>query len=214
MDGQLDSFSKERYIDKSVKDYLSDLAAKKPAPGGGSVAALFGALGSALVGMVCNYTLGKEKFKSVEDEMKEILSKAEDLRIKFQELVDLDIESYGLVSRTYKLPKGPERDAEVKDALSKSLDVSVEIARRSFDGMKLCPALAEKANPNLATDVGCAVWGFLAAFKCALINVDINLIALKDKELSAKTKEEFISSAEEINKIADVVDSSLKGNLP
>ena len=202
-----------KYIEKSVSEYLADLAAKKPAPGGGSAAALLGALGSALTSMVCNYTVGKEKFKSVEAEMREILRASEDLRAAFQELVDRDITCYSRVSQAYKLPKGPDRDSTVKDALLKSLDVSIEIGRKSLAGVKLCPALAEKANPYLISDVGCAAWGFLAAFKCAMINVDINLSTLKDEELTARTKEEFIPLEKEIGRINTEVNSVVNQSL-
>ncbi len=205
MDKQSGSSEKEKYIDKPVREYLTDLAAKKPAPGGGSAAALLGAAASALVSMVCNYTLGKERFRSVEEQMQKLLSRSEELRLRFQEMVDLDIERYTLVSRVYKLPKGPERDSALYDALLGTLDVSANIARMSLDGVRLCPVLAEKANPNLSSDVGCAAWSFLAAFKCALINVDINLTALKDKEVVLKTEEEFTPLKEEMTKIVGKV---------
>ena len=204
------SGSSKKYIDKSIGEYLADLAAKKPAPGGGSVAALFGALGSALVSMVCNYTIGKEKFKAVEDEIEKILADAEELRSTFQSLVDLDIESYGRVSQAYKLPKGAEREAAVKETLLKSLDVSMEIGKKSVAGMRACPTLAEKANPYLISDVGCAAWGFLSAFKCAMINVDINLSTLKDTALTAKTKGEFVPLEKEIESINNRVSKSME----
>lgn len=193
--------SKEKYITKPLINYLSDLAAKKPTPGGGSVAALHGALGAALVSMVCNFTMGKEKFKSVEETIRQIFSRSEELRLEFEKLIDLDVESYGRVAKAYAMPKGSERDAAIKQALQGSLKVCAQIGRLSYEGIKLCPELAKIGNPNLLSDVDCAVHSFAAAFKCAMVNVDVNLSAIKEEELTAEIRKIFGPMEEQVEMI-------------
>ena len=155
------------YINQSLKKYLNDLAAKLPAPGGGSAAALSGALGVSLMAMVCQFTLGKDKFRAVEGAIKEILDYTESSRKRLLELVDEDVEAF-----------------KNKDN-KKSLEVPLEVCRLASEAVNLCPDLAKMGNPNLISDVGCAVDLLVAAFDCGRLNVEINLkntFAILEKE--------------------------------
>ena len=96
------------YINRSLQKYWDEAAAKLPAPGGGSVSALCGALGATMVSMVANFTVGKEKYKEVENEVRQVLSQSEELRKRLAELMDADVEAYGKVSTAYRLPKATE----------------------------------------------------------------------------------------------------------
>ena len=98
------------YIDKPLRHFLDKLAGKSPEPGGGSVAALTGALGAALVSMVANLTLGKEKYKDVQPQVEALLKESEKLRVEMQDLIQKDTEAYGALSEVYKMPK--HTDAE------------------------------------------------------------------------------------------------------
>jgi formiminotetrahydrofolate cyclodeaminase len=175
------------YIDNSIKKYLDDLSAKTPAPGGGSAAALVAAAGAALMSMVCNFTLGKEKYKHVESDIKKILEKSEQLRTRFQQLVDLDVEAF-----------------ESKD-MQKSLDVPLEVCRLSFEAAGFCPQLMKKGNLNLISDVGCAIECFVAAFACGRINVEINLRNLLEKEKKANIIRELNRNELRLREIRDEV---------
>src|SRR5690349_18250558 len=93
------------YIDETLQSYLDDLASAQPTPGGGSTAALTGAMGAALASMVCRITIGKESYAGVQQEMKGLLGKTEYLRNRFQQLLQEDIEVYGHLSASYKLPR-------------------------------------------------------------------------------------------------------------
>ncbi len=93
------------YIEQSLKKYLDDLGAKLPAPGGGSASALVGAVGISLLEMVGNFTIGKEKYKEFEKELKEILDRLKKIRTRLQELIDEDVKVYRKVSEAYKIPK-------------------------------------------------------------------------------------------------------------
>lgn len=171
------------YCDESIKKYLDDLAAKLPAPGGGSAAALTAALGASLISMVVNFTLGKPKYAQYENELKAILENSEKLRNEFLNLVDADVVAY--------------QSKNIRDAL----DIPFMVCRLCFEGIKLCPALIEKGNVNLISDVAVAAVLLEAAFACAYFNVEINLKSLVDKELSKSIRKELTAKQNSIKKI-------------
>ena len=161
------------YCDKSLKEYLNDLAAKLPAPGGGSAAALTAALGVSLISMVVNFTLGKPKYAEFQDMLKKTLEKSESLRAEFLRLVDLDVQAYS--------------SKNIRDALN----IPLMVARLCFEGIKLCPPLVRGGNVNLISDVAVAADLLEAAFASASFNVAINLKSLKDKKLTRRIEKEL-----------------------
>jgi formiminotetrahydrofolate cyclodeaminase len=171
------------YCDKSLKEYLNDLAAKLPAPGGGSAAALSAALGAALLSMVVNFTLGKPKYIQFEDELRAILEESEKLRAEFLHLVDLDVTAY-----------------QSKDARN-ALNVPLMLARLCFAGMQLCLPLIKRGNLNLASDVSSAAILLEGAFASAVCNVEINLKLLQDRKLSSAVRKELLYKEKQVKKI-------------
>jgi formiminotetrahydrofolate cyclodeaminase len=171
------------YKDSSLKQYLDDLAAKLAAPGGGSAAAMNAAMAASLISMVVNFTLGKPKYAAFEDELEEILEKSEKLRIEFLDLVDKDVLAY--------------QSKNIRDAL----DIPFMLARLSFEGIKLCPFLIDKGNPNLISDVAVAAIFLEAAFQSAYFNVKINLKTLGDKKLSKSILKELDGKEKKIKKL-------------
>lgn len=161
------------YCDKSLKEYLNDLAAKLAAPGGGSAAALTAALGASLVSMVVNFTLGKPKYAEYQDMLKATLEKSENLRREFLRLVDLDVQAYS--------------SKNIRDALN----VPLMTARLCLEGIKLCPPLVKGGNVNLISDVAVAADLLEAAFASARFNVSINLKLLQDKKLTQQIEKEL-----------------------
>ena len=161
------------YQNQSLKKYLDDLAAKLPAPGGGSAAALNAAMAAALVSMVVNFTLGKPKYAKYEKELQQIFDKSEKLRHEFMRLVDLDVTAY--------------KSGNLRDALN----VPLMNCRLCYEGARLCPPLIKKGNINLVSDVAVAAIMFESAFAAAYFNVDINLKLLKDKKLAVTTRKEL-----------------------
>ncbi|MDP3731959.1 MAG: cyclodeaminase/cyclohydrolase family protein [Candidatus Omnitrophota bacterium] len=161
------------YKDETIKEYLNDLAAKLPAPGGGSAAALTAALGASLISMVVNFTIGKPKYAGFEKELKNILEESEKLREEFLRLVDLDVVAY--------------KSKNIRDAL----DVSFMLCRLCFEGIKLCPPLVTKGNVNLISDVAVAAILLESAFSSAYYNVEINLKSLQDKKLTKAIEKEL-----------------------
>ncbi|MCX5716126.1 MAG: cyclodeaminase/cyclohydrolase family protein [Candidatus Omnitrophica bacterium] len=160
------------YSDKSITKYLDDLAAKKPAPGGGSSAALAGAMAAAIICMVLNYTIGKKKYKSFEPAAKNLLKKAQASMRKLIKLFDADIKSYGNVVKA-------RENKVLKRALKEAMAVPLEVARESAFLTKMCPVVKRRANKDLACDVDVARYLLAAAINSANVNVAINRKALK-----------------------------------
>src|SRR5712692_925802 len=104
------------YTDQPLQDYLHALASEQSTPGGGSAAALSGAMGAALASMVCRLTLGKEAYAGVRQEIEELLRRAENLRSRFQQLFQEDIEAYGRLSASYKLPRETSEERAARSA--------------------------------------------------------------------------------------------------
>jgi len=171
------------YKEESLRKYLDDLAARMPAPGGGSAAALAAGLGASLISMVANFTMGKPKYAKYEKELRGILEKSEKLREEFLNLVDLDVTAY-----------------KSKDMRS-SLNVPLMVARLCFEGIKLCPGLIKKGNVNLISDVAVAAVLLEAGFASAYFNIEINLKSLNDKKLTRAIRKELGPKGKTILKI-------------
>ena len=176
------------YQQRSIKEYLDDLAARKPAPGGGSASALAGALGCALLSMSCNFTLGKEKYKDDQPRIKQTLKQTEGLRKRLLALVDLDVKVY---YKVFNSRKG-KPDVYQKNLIS-ATNVPLEICRLAVSGYQLCPLLTKIANKYLISDVRAGEELLKSCFKSAEFNVIINLPEIKDVSFVNQTKRELAS---------------------
>jgi len=179
------------YKNHTLKEYLDDLAAKLPAPGGGSAAALNAAMGASLISMVINFTLGKPKYAQYEEALKAMLKKSEELREQFLNLVDLDVVAY--------------KSKDTRNALN----VPFMLARLSFEGIKMCPALIKKGNINLISDVAVAAIFFESAFSSAYCNVDINLKIIADKKLAGVIRKELDQKEKKIKVIRKLTEEKI-----
>ncbi|MCX8032784.1 MAG: cyclodeaminase/cyclohydrolase family protein [Thermoleophilia bacterium] len=180
------------FLQGTIQSYLDRLASEEPAPGGGSAAALAGALAAALVTMVTNLTLGREKFASVEAEMSELKVRAEELRAELTRLVEQDAEAYSEVAAAFKLPRNTEEEKKkrhetLQAALVNAAAVPLRVAEAALEVARLCAPAADKGNPNAVSDAGVAVVLAEAAAQAAALNVKINLAWLEDKEFVDKT---------------------------
>lgn len=179
--------SERAYIDWTLGSYLDRLAGVEPEPGGGSVAALVGALGAALITMVTNLTLGKEKYAEVQDEMVGIQTRSEALRRRLEELVTLDALAYGKVATAMKLPREDDAQKEARrrvlqTALRGAAEVPLEVAETVLEVARLALPAAEKGNVNGVSDAGVAALLADAAAQSAALNVKINLAWIEDDE--------------------------------
>ncbi len=171
------------YRNESLKKYADDLAAKLPAPGGGSAAALVACMGVSLISMVVNFTLGKPKYQKYQAQLCGILEESEKLRGEFLNLVDLDVVAY-----------------QSKN-MRQALDVPLMLSRLCAEAIKLCPALITKGNRNLISDVAVAAVLLESAFVSGYFNVEINLRSLGDKKLSLAVRKELARKEKAIKKI-------------
>jgi len=187
--------------EKPVTTFLDELASSAPAPGGGSAAALSGALSAALVSMVCNLTLGKKKYADVQEDIESLLEKSEALRKELTDLLEEDVKAYTAYSKAAKMPRQTEeqkaeRATAMQAALKGATDVPLRIAEAAVKVMYLCRPAAEKGNVWAVSDAGVAVLLAEAALRSAALNVLINLGSLKDAEFVAERRAKLDSLLE------------------
>lgn len=179
-----------KLTDKPVTSFLDDLASNLPAPGGGSVASLAGALGAALVSMVCNLTLGKKGYEAVQGDIQSLLGQSEALRQEMTDLLEADVAAYTAYSQTAKMPRDTDdekamRNAAMQAALKNATMVPMRIAEVAVQIMSLCEPAAIKGNRWAVSDAGVAVLMAEAALRSAALNVLINLGTIKDSDFVA-----------------------------
>ncbi|MCK4392225.1 cyclodeaminase/cyclohydrolase family protein, partial [Candidatus Bipolaricaulota bacterium] len=141
------------YENATISTFLEELSSAAPAPGGGSVAALSGAMAASLVSMVCNLTIGKEKFAKDEQEVKAVLQGALKLREELLSFIDVDVAAYQAVIACYRLPKGTlqekgQRRERIQAALKKATEVPYRTAEACFRVLTLNRRLPQIGNPN------------------------------------------------------------------
>jgi len=184
--------------DQTLNAFLDDLASSSPTPGGGSVAALAGALGAALISMVCSLTIGKKKYAAVEGEMKAIRAPSEELRKKFASLVERDAAAFNKVMEAYALPKETDdqkalRAAAVQAGTKEAALVPLEVMKHCIDAHALAQEAAAKGNENSVSDAGVSAIMIHAACESAALNVRINLRGINDTEFVGWKTEELDS---------------------
>jgi len=198
---------------------IEESASDAPTPGGGSVSAMVASLGTAMVAMVSNLTIGKEKYADVQDEVTDIKDQTYKLLANLEELVTKDMAAFGEFMRVIKMPKDSEeqkqkRTEEMQKAYIFATDTPLEIARTCLEALKLADKLAGIGNKGAISDVGVAAYVGEASLKSALLSVDINLPGIKDKDYVAKAsqeKEVLISQSEELRaKVIKVVQERIK----
>ncbi|MDI3316790.1 MAG: glutamate formimidoyltransferase [Bacillota bacterium] len=170
---------------RRVEDFLADLASDSPAPGGGAAAALAGALGASLVGMVAALTQGRKKYAEVERRMAAIEQQAAMARESFLQLADRDATAFDAVIAARRLPRESEeeraaRDSAVQQALLQACQVPLEVARKAVEVMALAREVTDIGNRNAVSDGASAGTLLWSACQGALLNVEINLTGLRD----------------------------------
>ncbi|WDV45655.1 cyclodeaminase/cyclohydrolase family protein [Clostridiaceae bacterium M8S5] len=205
-------------VDLNIKNFLAETASDSPAPGGGSISALSGAIAVSLGEMVANLTVGKKNYEAVDGEMKEILSAGEEARKALTDGVDKDTEAFNVVMSAFKLPKSTDEEKEIRknkiqDAMKNAALVPLETAKKSFEFMKYIKLAVEKGNKNAVTDSAVAAMMARTAVLGALYNVKINLTSIKDEsfrdDLSNQVKQLEKGAIEMEKDILKLVDENL-----
>jgi formiminotetrahydrofolate cyclodeaminase len=171
-------------LDLSVADFLDRLASGTPTPGGGSAAALGGALAAGLASMVCNLTLGKQEFAGVAADIQRLLDEAEAARAALEFSVEDDAVAFGKVMAAYRLPRATEaerqaRVAAIRRACIGAARAPLEVAGVCARILDLCSRLAEIGSPRVLSDVVVAAFLARAALHGAAANVEVNLPSIK-----------------------------------
>lgn len=197
---QLNSFKMEQILEnrllpsQGLPDFLAELASSAPVPGGGSAAALNGAIGTALFTMVANLTIGKKGYEEFEEEMKATKDKLILRQERFLSLIEDDAASFKQVMVAYKLPKiteleRQEREKAISDALKIAAEVPFNTMKLALETLKLCRPVVEFGNKSSISDAGVGTLNLEAAFQGARLNVLINLGGIKDSAFVAEKKE-------------------------
>jgi len=174
----------------TLNDFLAELASDSPAPGGGSVAALSGALAAGLTSMVANLTVGKPKYAEAEADMRSLLTRSEALRLELAQLIEEDRQAFDRVMAAMKLPKETvedqaKRSAALQSALVDAASVPLEVMGKCVEVIALARVAAEKGNRNAVSDAGVAALMARAGTHAARLNVVINLPGIRSGEHTA-----------------------------
>ena len=181
-----------KLADMQVTQFCDVLASDAPAPGGGSTAALEGALGAALTAMVCGLTtVGKSREKYAEDQEFVLASqkKALDLKARFMDVMDRDTEAFNVVSAAFGMPKATDeekaaRSAAIQKGLEGCTRTPFEMMELAAETLELTAELLGKTHDSAASDLGVSALSMRAAIQGAWLNVLINIGSLKNKELA------------------------------
>jgi len=202
----------------NLREFCNETLSDSPAPGGGSVAALMGALGASLGGMVANLSAGKRGWDDQLQYFSDWAVKAQKLKDELLALVDEDTNAFGKVMNAFGLPKGSAdekkaRDAAIESATKYAAEIPVKVMETASKSYELLIEMAEKGNPNSISDVGVGICATRACIDGAALNVRINLGHLKDEEfrsvLHDKVREVQVNSESQFKKIDQIVQSKL-----
>ena len=178
----------------TINEFAKIVASDSPVPGGGSIAALCGAIGAALSEMVANLTVTKKKYADSKEEMTEIINKASLLREKLLNYIEEDSSAYNMVTLAYKLPKETEeekayRSGKIQEGLKVAASVPLKVAETAFEIFPLAEALVLRGNLSSVTDALVGAMMARTGVLSAILNIRINLDSIKDQEFIKDLKE-------------------------
>jgi formiminotetrahydrofolate cyclodeaminase len=192
--------------DSTVEGFLAQVAAPTATPGGGSVAALAGALSAALSRMVAGLARGKKGYESVERELEEIEVRGKAIQGRLEALVDEDARAYEAVMAAMRLPKGSEAEKEARvvamqSAYRKATEVPLETMERCIEALELAEAAVKKGNRGATTDAAVAILLAESAIRGASLNCAVNLASIRDESFRSDAEErvdKLLKRADEI----------------
>ena len=202
----------------SIRDFVQELSSANAAPGGGSVAALCGALGAALSAMVSGLTMGREELKDAWEIMEEVKQSADDLAARFLTLVQEDTDAYLQVMAALRLPKETHeqkasRKTAIEESMKRSTRIPLETLRASGKLIRIAQQAVERGNPVAITDAGGAVHLARTAGAIAAYNVRINLSRIKDETFVSEHKKEVDETLKQMEALFAEVDGYINAQL-
>ena len=200
--------------DHTCGAFLDALASKAPTPGGGGASALAGALGAALCTMVGNYTVGKKKYADVEEDVKALMAKAEDIRARLLAQVDADAAAFEPLSRAYAIPKDdPTRGEVMEQCLRDAAAAPMAILRLCCQAIDLHREMLDKGSVMMLSDVGTGVvlcWGALYG---AALNVKVNTKSMADRAYAEAMNNQVDELVNRYWKVAEQVYEAVMGRF-
>jgi glutamate formiminotransferase/formiminotetrahydrofolate cyclodeaminase len=200
---QLDAFTEDQILERKLQTteaqagmipqaFLDAVASGEPTPGGGSVAALAGALGAALASMVARSTMGKKKYAEVENAMQEVAHLADELRDQLTEAITEDSQAFEQVLSAYRLGKeDPKRPPAVQAAMKRAAEVPMRTAELTVQALEQLKVVAEHGNVNAASDAAAGAHMALAALEAAALNVLVNLQSIENAEIVSQFRSQI-----------------------
>src|SRR2546430_3929847 len=211
--------TKKSLVKMNLREFCNETLSDSPAPGGGSVAALMGALGASLGGMVANLSAGKRGWDDKLEYFSAWAVKAQKLKDELLALVDEDTNAFNKVMDAFALPKGSDdekksRAAAIESATKDAAEIPLKGMETASKSYELLAEMAAKGNPNSISDVGVGICATRACIDGAALNVRINLGQLKDEKfksaLQEKVRKVRAESEMQFEKINQVVESNLR----
>ncbi|MDP9007462.1 MAG: cyclodeaminase/cyclohydrolase family protein [Pseudomonadota bacterium] len=203
---------------RPLETFLDELASGAPTPGGGSAAAIMGAMGAALVSMVCNVTIGKKGLEAVEPEMTSVRDESERLRRRLTSMVAEDVSAFDALMAAYRLPKSSEDDksrraAAIQSSLRAATETPLACARACAEVVALSKRAGEKGYAGVISDAGVGVLAANTALRSAALNVYINVPSLKDRVFAAAAMAEVGKLLEDCARDSELVFELVRSRL-
>ena len=215
---KMESAAKQSLLKMDLREFCNETLSDSPAPGGGSVAALMGALGVSLGGMVANLSAGKRGWDDKLQYFSEWAVKAQQLKDELLFLVDEDTAAFNKVMAAFGLPKESAeekaaRSAAIQSANQYAAEIPLRVMETALEGYELLGEMAEKGNPASISDVGVGLLGLRSCIEGAGMNVRINLSGLKDEKVRSSLREKMerigSESETEFKRLHAIVESKL-----
>lgn len=202
----------------SIHDFVNELSSANAAPGGGSAAALCGALGAALSAMVSKLTTGRERFKDIWKTMQEIRQESDELAVHFLNLAQEDTDTYKQVMEAIKLPQENDKEkasrhTAIEKSMKKATIIPLETLRASEKLIRIAQKVVEGGNPVAISDAGGALQLARTAGAIAAYNVRINLARITDKNFVAEHKREVDHTLKRMETLFSKVDEYINAHL-
>lgn len=181
--------------DLTVRNFVDELSADSPTPGGGSASALSGSIAASLVAMVANLTIGKKNYEACEKEMLEIAEKSQILKLDLLKLVDEDTEAFNKMMESFRFPKNSEEEIKLRKekielATIYAIEVPLKTMEKCLEVFGFAKIVLAKGNKNCSSDAGVAIELAKAACLGAKLNVEINLKSLSNTETANKINQQ------------------------
>jgi glutamate formiminotransferase/formiminotetrahydrofolate cyclodeaminase len=215
---KMESASNKSLLKMNLREFCNETLSDSPAPGGGSVAALMGALGVSLGGMVANLSAGKRGWEEKLSYFSDWAVKAQQLKDELLFLVDEDTAAFNKVMDAFGLPKESAeekaaRSAAIQLANQYAAEIPLRVMETASKAYPLLAEMAEKGNPASISDVGVGLLALRACIEGAAMNVRINLAGLKDEKLKSalheKVQQMRAESETEFRKTSQIVESKI-----